>query len=194
MTGHLARDWWHVEYAKRLRTAVFCGAFPGDGWSGGISSAVLAGCVPVIVMDGIDLPFENVLHYPAFSVRIAEADLPQLPRILRAIPPGRVQVQPTGRAMVVDIRLDRWIGCTQVGSPRATGHAARALEPRRGTVPAQRCVYCVVSSVCFLNQILKRKTPSHLDHSFCHRHSRACRRGNRALRYNVNYIMIQRDS
>ena len=90
MTGHLARDWWHVEYAKRLRTSVFCGAFPGDGWSGGISSAVLAGCVPVIVMDGIDLPFENVLHYPAFSVRVAEADLPQLPRILRAIPPDRV--------------------------------------------------------------------------------------------------------
>ena len=43
VTGHLERDWWHTQYAARLRSSVFCGAFPGDGWSGGISSAVLAG-------------------------------------------------------------------------------------------------------------------------------------------------------
>ena len=57
VVGHLPQDWWHAQYAARLRSSIFCGAFPGDGWSGGISSAVLAGCVPVIVMDGIDMPF-----------------------------------------------------------------------------------------------------------------------------------------
>jgi len=38
---------------------------------------VLAGCVPVIVMDGIEMPFENVLNYPAFSIRLTEAQLPR---------------------------------------------------------------------------------------------------------------------
>lgn len=41
-------------------------------------------------MDGIEFPFENVLNYAAFAVRVAEADLPRLPAILRAIPPERV--------------------------------------------------------------------------------------------------------
>lgn len=88
--GHIPQDWWHVKYHAKLRDATFCGAFPGDGWSGGISSAVFAGCVPVIVMDGIQMPFENVLDYGAFAVRIAEADVPRLPKLLRALPADRV--------------------------------------------------------------------------------------------------------
>ena len=59
-----------------------CGAFPGDGWSGGISSAIFAGCVPLIISDGIELPFENVLDYSRFSLRVAEADIPRLPALL----------------------------------------------------------------------------------------------------------------
>ena len=90
IVGHLARDWWHIEYHKRMRAATFCGAFPGDGWSGGISSAIFAGCVPLIISDGIELPFENVLDYSLFSLRVAEADIPRLPALLRAIPPRRI--------------------------------------------------------------------------------------------------------
>ena len=90
IVGHLARDWWHIEYHKRMRAATFCGAFPGDGWSGGISSAIFAGCVPLIISDGIELPFENVLDYSRFSLRVAEADIPRLPALLRAIPPHRI--------------------------------------------------------------------------------------------------------
>ena len=100
VTGHIARDWWHVKYHAKLRNATFCGAFPGDGWSGGISSAVFAGCVPVIVMDGIQMPFENVLDYSAFAVRIAEADVPRLPAILRAIPRARIAALQAGLAQV----------------------------------------------------------------------------------------------
>ena len=113
VVGHLPKDWWHAQYEVRLRSSVtlplhyryitvtlplqarlrssiFCGAFPGDGWSGGVSSAVLAGCVPVIVMDGIEMPFENVLDYSSFSIRLTEAQLPQLPHLLRAVPRARV--------------------------------------------------------------------------------------------------------
>ena len=90
IVGHLARDWWHIEYHKRMRAATFCGAFPGDGWSGGISSAIFAGCVPLIISDGIELPFENVLDYSRFSLRVAEADIPRLPALLRDMPPHRI--------------------------------------------------------------------------------------------------------
>merc|ERR1711871_804212 len=83
-----------------MRNATFCGAFPGDGWSGGISSAVFAGCVPVIVMDGIEMPFENVLNYDSFSVRIAEAEIPNLPNLLRGISPARVATLQAGLAIV----------------------------------------------------------------------------------------------
>jgi hypothetical protein len=37
------------------------------------------------MQDGIHLPFENVLHYDSFSVRIAEEKLPNLVSILQAI-------------------------------------------------------------------------------------------------------------
>ena len=42
-------------------------------------------------MDGIELPFENVLNYDAFSVRIAEADVPKLPAILRGLSSSKVE-------------------------------------------------------------------------------------------------------
>ena len=98
--GHLERDWWHVKYHAKMHGSTFCGAFPGDGWSGGISSAIFAGCIPLIIMDGIELPFENVLDYRAFSVRIAEADVARWPAILRQISADRVKQLQVGLAKV----------------------------------------------------------------------------------------------
>ncbi|KAL3919846.1 MAG: hypothetical protein SGPRY_005483 [Prymnesium sp.] len=74
VVGHFERDWYHLKYHAAMKDATFCGAFPGDGWSGGISSAVFLGCIPVIVMDGIHMPFENVLNYSAFSVCSPDPD------------------------------------------------------------------------------------------------------------------------
>jgi hypothetical protein len=37
------------------------------------------------MQDGIHLPFENVLHYDSFSVRIAEEKLPNLVSILQVL-------------------------------------------------------------------------------------------------------------
>jgi hypothetical protein len=44
--------------------------------------------------------FEGWLDYAAFSVRVAEADVPRLALILRAIPRERV------RAMQVSVRIE----------------------------------------------------------------------------------------
>jgi hypothetical protein len=73
------------DYKLDLSKSRFCGVFPGDGWSGRLEDSVLHGCIPVIIQDGIYLPFENVLHYDSFSVRIAEEKLPNLVSILQAI-------------------------------------------------------------------------------------------------------------
>ena len=51
-------------------------------------------------MDGIELPFENVLDYSAFTVRIAEADVPHLPSILRSIPSPEVSRLQANLALV----------------------------------------------------------------------------------------------
>ena len=39
-------------YRQELATAVFCGVFPGDGWSARLEDAVLNGCIPVVVQVG----------------------------------------------------------------------------------------------------------------------------------------------
>eukprot|EP01018_Ginkgo_biloba_P032824 Gb_35367 [translate_table: standard] len=72
-------------YYSELASSLFCGVFPGDGWSGRMEDSILQGCIPVIIQDGIQLPYENLLNYDSFAVRIAEDDIPHLVQILRGI-------------------------------------------------------------------------------------------------------------
>lgn len=74
-----------AEYKRELSRSRFCGVLPGDGWSGRMEDSILNGCIPVIIQDGIHLPFENVLNYESFTLRIAEDDIPQLITILKSI-------------------------------------------------------------------------------------------------------------
>jgi hypothetical protein len=79
-----------ARYSHDLRSSQFCIVPPGgDGWSSRVDDAVRHGCIPVIVMDNVHLPFESVLRYEAFALRVPEADVPKLDQILRAIPGGR---------------------------------------------------------------------------------------------------------
>ena len=61
----------------------------GDGWSSRVDDAVRHGCIPVIIMDGVHMPFEGVLDYAAFSMRVPERHLEQLDALLRAVTPQR---------------------------------------------------------------------------------------------------------
>ncbi|KAJ3674017.1 hypothetical protein LUZ60_006009 [Juncus effusus] len=70
-------------YYEEISRAVFCGVLPGDGWSGRMEDSVMNGCIPVIIQDGIFLPYENVLNYESFAVRILEDDIPKLVTILK---------------------------------------------------------------------------------------------------------------
>ncbi|XP_071737540.1 uncharacterized protein [Rutidosis leptorrhynchoides] len=70
-------------YHEELASSVFCGVMPGDGWSGRMEDSILQGCIPVVIQDGIFLPWENVLNYESFAVRIGEDEIPNLINILR---------------------------------------------------------------------------------------------------------------
>ncbi|KAJ4837513.1 hypothetical protein Tsubulata_037183 [Turnera subulata] len=70
-------------YHEDLASSVFCGVLPGDGWSGRMEDSILQGCIPVVIQDGIFLPYENVLNYESFAVRIAEDEIPNLIKILQ---------------------------------------------------------------------------------------------------------------
>ncbi|XP_020526336.1 uncharacterized protein LOC18439978 isoform X2 [Amborella trichopoda] len=72
-------------YHGDLASSIFCGVLPGDGWSGRMEDSVLQGCIPVIIQDGIFLPYENMLNLDSFAVRIHENDIPNMVNILRAI-------------------------------------------------------------------------------------------------------------
>lgn len=84
-----AADW--SVYAEELSRSRFCGVFPADGFSPQLEDAVLHGCIPVIIQDGIHLPFESFLDFNDFSIRIAEADIPDMITILESIPELRVR-------------------------------------------------------------------------------------------------------
>lgn len=71
------------KYFEELANSLFCGVLPGDGWSGRMEDSILQGCIPVIIQDGIFLPYENVLNYKSFAVRIQEDDIPNLIKILQ---------------------------------------------------------------------------------------------------------------
>ena len=42
----------------------------------------MMGCIPVIIADNIELPFEQFLDYRSFTVKIAEEDVARLKEIL----------------------------------------------------------------------------------------------------------------
>ena len=53
--------------------------------------AVVLGCIPVIIADHIELPFEAYLDYRAFTVKILDADVDKLDAILRNVAPDVVK-------------------------------------------------------------------------------------------------------
>lgn len=37
------------DYHDSLASSIFCGVFPGDGWSGRMEDSILQGCIPVVI-------------------------------------------------------------------------------------------------------------------------------------------------
>ena len=112
---------------------------PGDGWSPRAEDAILHGCIPVVVMDGVQAVFESILDWDSFSLRIREDDaaLEALPQLLASISPERLAHMQRHLARV-------WHRCAAKGAMSFHAHQQRArlgysctgvcLHPRRAPI------------------------------------------------------------
>jgi hypothetical protein len=109
-------------WAAHIPTLTPCPYPSGDGWSPRAEDAVLHGCVPVVIMDGVHAVFESILDWGSFSLRVPESQLEQLPELLLAVTPERLQAMQAALARV----WHRW------GSAAAPLHPAPCPAPALG--------------------------------------------------------------
>ncbi|XXG43056.1 hypothetical protein AAC387_Pa01g3180 [Persea americana] len=75
-----------MSYVEHMKSSKFCLCPMGyEVNSPRIVEAIYYECVPVIIADNFVLPFDEVLDWTAFSVVIAEKDIPKLKEILLGI-------------------------------------------------------------------------------------------------------------
>ena len=55
-----------------------------------MEEAILHGCIPVIIQDNVDMPFEEWLPYDEFSVRVRESDAVNLDGVIKQIKEDQV--------------------------------------------------------------------------------------------------------
>ncbi|KAG2443675.1 hypothetical protein HXX76_002023 [Chlamydomonas incerta] len=75
------------DYSRHLLTSKYCFGAMGGGHGQRQFQAALAGCVPVVIGDGVLEAWEPYLDWNQFGVRVAEADIPRLHTILAGIGP-----------------------------------------------------------------------------------------------------------
>lgn len=75
-----------VTYFSELNNARFCLCPRGYAtWSPRLVDAILAACIPVIIADNTDWPFQNSLHYEKFAIIVSEADAIEHGRLARIL-------------------------------------------------------------------------------------------------------------
>ncbi|KAF7805641.1 putative glucuronoxylan glucuronosyltransferase IRX7 [Senna tora] len=73
-------------YQSEIARSVFCLCPLGWApWSPRLVESVALGCVPVIIADGIRLPFSSAVRWAEISVRVAEKDVGKLGEILEHV-------------------------------------------------------------------------------------------------------------
>eukprot|EP00884_Botryococcus_braunii_P004845 jgi/Botrbrau1/14361/Bobra.0014s0016.1 len=73
------------EMLAMMDQSLFCLAATGAGWGVRLKLAAMMRCIPLIIADGVEFEYEDILPYPEFSVRIPQHFMPGLPDILRSL-------------------------------------------------------------------------------------------------------------
>ena len=83
------------EYINSTQNSLFCLSLRGDTKSSSrLFAAIAAGCIPVIVADWIELPFQSIINYDMFTLRLAESvafNIAQMVRFLRDMPAEKIR-------------------------------------------------------------------------------------------------------
>lgn len=74
------------------RNSTFCLAPSGYGHGNRLTFAMLTGCIPVIIQDGVRQSFDDVLPYWEFSLTVPQQEIERLPAILSQIPEHHVEL------------------------------------------------------------------------------------------------------
>ncbi|ESW04319.1 hypothetical protein PHAVU_011G085300 [Phaseolus vulgaris] len=73
-------------YQSEIARSVFCLCPLGWApWSPRLVESVALGCVPVVIADGIQLPFSSVVKWSEISITVAEKDVGRLAEILERV-------------------------------------------------------------------------------------------------------------
>lgn len=76
----------NTSYSEELLRSKFCLHVKGfEVNTARIGDALYYGCVPVIIANHYDLPFQDVLNWRSFSIVVATLDIPRLKEILEAV-------------------------------------------------------------------------------------------------------------
>ena len=80
-------------YFEYMSGSKFCAAAAGFGFSTRAYEASVAGCVPLVMQDGIEQAFEEILPWGDFALRMNDSlsAIPTLRQTLLAIPEERVK-------------------------------------------------------------------------------------------------------
>ena len=142
--GVVVTDVKTPEYDAHLSASTFCGVLPGWGWSGRFEDAVLHGCIPVILQDGVHTPWESVLDAQSYSIRVPRHRMHTLLEMLRSVPPAKIT------AMQAALR-SAWPRFSYLSVATAESHR------RRQAVPAELAAVAKRDAVATLLQVLRAR-------------------------------------
>ncbi|GLI69226.1 hypothetical protein VaNZ11_013715 [Volvox africanus] len=125
---------WQISgsYSTHLARSKFCVVAPGDGWSARAEDAILHGCIPVLFMDGVHGPFESIIEWDAFALRLKEESINELlPEVLLSISPEQLERMQRRLAVV-------WHRFAYAAGPMISSSFTRAYDYNRGQRKAGR--------------------------------------------------------
>lgn len=93
-------------YVDDYRRSVFCAAPLGEGWGIRLVWSIALGCIPVVFASRVRQPWDDLVEYGDFSVRVRRDQIPSLPSLLRAI--GEPELARLRRGLAVRHRLFLW--------------------------------------------------------------------------------------
>ncbi|KAG2491270.1 hypothetical protein HYH03_010277 [Edaphochlamys debaryana] len=135
---------WQISggYSEHLARSLFCLVVPGDGWSARAEDAILHGCIPLVIMDGVHAAFESIIEWDAFALRVREEAVNEdLPKFLLSF--SREQLERMQRRLATVWHrfayaqgnlLSSELAQTYAGNAKRRDEAGRAMASFPGAV------------------------------------------------------------